>query len=284
MVPQWEPPASQGRVIGGLMGVLVGEASPHASRGLRLSAPRPITAALLDVAHTYVAYRGEVVPVAAAERHKGVTGPGWLLSVALVRPDAPSRVSDTLELADAAGMPPRCLATCIAFVELVSRTLAGQAVDDIVHDMAPGWLPAADGGPRLGGDPVVDALTAAVWSLTRRLPLTDLVFRLRQTTPPDVAAAACGVLGTAYGCDAMPRQWHQRTPRTADCMALAPALMRARAIAGSRWPQLGEPYSRPPRFPTRAVTVAEPSPPLNDGTVRWAAPWVADVEGQTGGR
>jgi hypothetical protein len=52
-----------------------------------------------------------------------------------------------------------------------------------------------------------------------------------------VIAAACGVLGLRYGADAMPRQWQRRLPHVADCLALAPALLRARGV-GSTEPSL----------------------------------------------
>lgn len=228
MLSTWEPPGSQGRVIGGLLGVLVGEGLHSSGGRASLGAVQPMTAAVIDVAHGYVARRGLTAPVEVAQRHQGVGGLGWLLPVAVVRPDAPGRISDTLDLAGPAGVSWEQFGSCVAYVELASRVLAGWPPHEAAAGIVTSSVAASDGVPALHGDAAVDGLNVTVWALNRPMPLTDVVVRLRQFVPREVAAAACGVLGLHHGADAVPQRWQQRLRHVADCLALTPALLRVR--------------------------------------------------------
>lgn len=228
-----ESPQRHARVLGGLLGLLAGEGSRRSGDWHLFGEAPPVGAAAVDLAHGYIATRGRNAPLAVAARHRGVPGVGWLLPVAMVRADRPPMVSDTLALADAAGFPGNALDGCVAFVELASRILAGMAVDEAVHGVVPDPVAGDQPVPRLSGNAVMDGLVATAWALTRSLPLTDIVVLLRHTAPQEVIAAVGGVLGLRYGADAMPRRWRQRLPRAAECVALAPALVRRRAVSAA---------------------------------------------------
>lgn len=250
--PAWEP-GGPVHVAGGLLGVAGGEAvadgvdrRPSNVRGLGglLSGPTaiprgrrlghrcepdgPVTAALVDLCHSYVARRGRGVPVDVAERHDGVAGPGWLLAVAVVRSTPRDLVADTLELAAAAGVPTRALGDYVAYVELAAGLLAGRSAVDAITHVTGGWVPLAGAEPRLCGETAVDALAAGTWALTRPGGVTQALPILAACATPSVTAAAAGLLGLRDGTDAVPVHWRRRLRSAATCLALAPGLVRAR--------------------------------------------------------
>lgn len=188
----------------------------------------PVTAALVDLCHTYVARRGRGVPVEVAGRHDGVAGPAWLLAVAIVRSDARELVADTLELATAAGVPAGTLGDYVAYVELAAGLLAGDSTVAAIERVTGGWLPEQQPEPRLCGDTAADALTASLWALVQPGGIADVLPELATLTTPGVGAAAAGLLGLRDGSDAVPVAWQRYLRTTAACLALAPGLVRAR--------------------------------------------------------
>lgn len=246
-------------VLGGLLGLLAGETSRRSGGWRLIGEPPPVGAAAVDLAHGYVASRGETVPVAVARRHRGVPGVGWLLPVAIVRAGTPCLVSDTLTLADAADVPSNATESCLAYVELASRSLAGIAAHEIGRGLASYPDAVGEAEPPLSGDVAVDGVVASLWALAEAVPLTDALVLLRHTVPQEVIAAVGGVLGLHYGADAMPRRWRQRLPRAAESVALAPALMRTRASSSTAQPANGasRPESRSRLFPSVSAPTGE---------------------------
>jgi hypothetical protein len=84
--------------------------------------------------------------------------------------------------------------------------------------------------PRLLGIGAVDAVNAGIWALTQpRYQLATLAASLAHWCEPWVAAAAAGLLGLRDGCASVPAQWYRKVRATQECLALAPALLRAPA-------------------------------------------------------
>jgi hypothetical protein len=231
----WEPPG--GRAAGGLLGVAGGEAYRGVAVG---SSEGPVTAALVDLCHGYVASRGRRVPVDVGERHEGVATPAWMVAVAVVRPTSRELVSDTLELALAARVPRGALADCVAYVELASALFAGRSVDEAIDVVGAGGASRARAGardaragaradaPRLTGEGPADALGAGLWALQQPGGLDQVMPVLARIGTPGVAAAVGGLLGLRDGCAGMPAHWQRRVRGAAACLALAPGLVRAR--------------------------------------------------------
>jgi hypothetical protein len=230
-----QPHAGLGRATGGLLSVAGAEAR-HAHTACQRVTIGPVAAAMADLAHAYVATRGNVVPVEVAERHCGVAGPAWLLPVAITRPDVPSLVAETLELAIAAGVGRDFLGHCVAYVELVACVFAGWDLADafaVVTAATGDPLPSLDGPPVMAGDAVPDALAAGVWALAQRANAAEIVDKLATDTTPSVAAAAAGLLGLRLGVDRLPADWRTRLRDQVECEALAPSLLRARFLSGA---------------------------------------------------
>jgi hypothetical protein len=225
----WEQPG--GRAAGGLLGVAGGEAFRGVAVG---SSEGPVTAALVDLCHGYVASRGLSVPVDVGERHEGVATPAWMLAVAVVRSTSRDLVSDTLELALAARVPRGALADCVAYVELAAALFAGRpvseavgairAVDPVLRCPAP----VAGGALRLTGEGPADAVGAGIWALHQPGGLAEVMPVLARVGTPGVAAAVGGLLGLRDGGAGMPAHWRRRVRGAAACLALAPGLVRAR--------------------------------------------------------
>jgi hypothetical protein len=202
----------------------------------------PVTRALLELADGYVLRRGHGVPVDVAERHEGVSTPAWLLVVAVVRSNSKDLVADTLELANAAGVPSRALGDCLAYVELAAGLFAGRpavaAIETALghghdHGLGTGCRAMLSGGPGdaappLCGEAPADALSASIWALSQPGGVADVMPALAAVTTPGVGAAAAGLLGLRDGCASMPAHWQRRLRSASDCLALAPGLVRAR--------------------------------------------------------
>jgi hypothetical protein len=211
----WEPPHGAARASGGLMGVAGGEAW-RGSRG-GFDHGGPVAAAMIDLCQAYVAQPGGGPPLDVAERHEGVPGPGWLLPVGLMEPDAETRQHHTRELAAAAGMGSYTLPACVAYVDLAAHLFAaedpGKAVRVATGQPALSHSPA----PRLLGVGAIDGLAAGVWALGRSGNLAAVLPQLvecgEEVVAPWVAAAAAGLLGVRDGCAAVPAQWHRRLRR-----------------------------------------------------------------------
>lgn len=188
----------------------------------------PVTTALVDLCHSYVARRGDGVPVEVAKRHDGVASPGWLLAVAIVRTDPCDLIGDTLELALAAGMRRHALGDCVSYVAMAAALFAGQPVDAAI-DAATG-RPALSVGdqPELCGETAADAVAASLWALGQSGGVAEAVPALAEVAPPGVGAAAAGLVGLRDGGGGVPAHWHQRLHCSAACLALAPGLVRAR--------------------------------------------------------
>jgi hypothetical protein len=228
----WEPPGGPTRAACGLLGVVGGESwRDGALTGFEPDgalADGPVTTALVDLCHSYVARRGHIVPVDVAERHDGVAGPAWLLAVALVRVKEADLIADTLELALAAGMTRSTLGDCVAYVRMASALFAGQPVETAI-EAATGWSgPSAADSPHLCGESAADAVAAGVWALHCPGGMADVVPRLAAVAPPGVGAAAAGLVGLRDGDVAVPSRWYRRLRSSAVCLALAPGLVRAR--------------------------------------------------------
>jgi hypothetical protein len=211
----WEPPHGAARASGGLMGVAGGEAW-RGSRG-GFDHGGPVAAAMIDLCQAYVAQPGGGPPLDVAERHEGVPGPGWLLPVGLMEPDAETRQHHTRALAAAAGMGSYTLPACVAYVDLAAHLFAaedpGKAVRVATGQPALTHSPA----PRLLGVGAIDGLAAGVWALGRSGNLAAVLPQLvecgEEVVAPWVAAAAAGLLGVRDGCAAVPAQWHRRLRR-----------------------------------------------------------------------
>jgi hypothetical protein len=227
MSPAWEPPGGPTRAAGGLLGVAGGETWRDGNG--RVEPDGPVTTALVDLCHSYVARRGDGVPLEVAKRHDGVAGPAWLLAVAVVRDDERERVAETLELALAAGVALHDLGDCVSYVEMAARLFAGQPAEAVVEaSTGRPVLPVGPGGPELCGESVADALAAGLWALCQTGGVADVVQALSGVAPPSVGAAAAGLVGLRDGGGAVPAHWHRRLRCSAACLALAPGLVRAR--------------------------------------------------------
>jgi hypothetical protein len=197
------------------MGVAGGEAW-RGSRG-GFDHGGPVAAAMIDLCQAYVAQPGGGPPLDVAERHEGVPGPGWLLPVGLMEPDAETRQHHTRALAAAAGMGSYTLPACVAYVDLAAHLFAaedpGKAVRVATGQPALTHSPA----PRLLGVGAIDGLAAGVWALGRSGNLAAVLPQLvecgEEVVAPWVAAAAAGLLGVRDGCAAVPAQWHRRLRR-----------------------------------------------------------------------
>jgi hypothetical protein len=241
--------AGQGtKVVGGLLGVAGGETfggglggrGGSGSDDVFVPAPwqrcsgregdigGPVTTALLDLCHGYVARRGYGLPSEVAERASGVAGPGWLLAVAMVRGGERQLVADTLELATIAGVSARSLGDYVAYVELAADLVAGRPPVRWAEAAHGAWLSGVGAQPRLCGEAGIDALSAGVWALAQRDRITEVMATLAEVATPSVGAAALGLLGLRDGSEAVPVGWHRRLACTAACLALAPGLVRAR--------------------------------------------------------
>jgi len=255
--PEWQPPGGPSRAAGGLIGVVGGESfaaqavgdptlisaipgGPHPGTADPPDPPDPpdpdgpITRALVDLADSYVLRRGHGVPVDVAERHEGVATPAWMLAVAVVRSNSRELIADTLELANAAGVPSRSLGVCVAYVELAAGLFAGRpataAIDSATRN-GRRHCPAPTGRssrPALCGEGPVDALSAGLWALGQPGGIADVMPALAAITTPGVGAAAAGLLGLRDGCASMPAVWQRRLRSAPECLALAPGLVRAR--------------------------------------------------------
>lgn len=251
----WQPPGGPSRVAGGLLGAAGGEAFAEQAYGDRTfiaallsgrawptvrpgvvydyTGEGPVTQALLELASSYVLRRGHGVPVDVAERHEGVPTPAWLLPVAIVRSNSRELIADTLELANAAGVPSRALGDCVAYVELAAGLFAGRpaiaAIETATgHGVRKRSGPLIEHVPSLCGEGPVDALTAGIWALSQPGGVADVMPALAAVTTPGVGAAAAGLLGLRDGCAAMPAHWQRQLRSAPDCLALAPGLVRAR--------------------------------------------------------
>jgi len=283
---EWQPPNGPSRAAGGLLGVAGGEtfaeqaygdrtfiasllsgrewpsspASPSGVSGVTYLYPHaadgPVTRALVELADSYVLRRGHGVPVDVAEKHEGVPTPAWLLAVAVVRSNSRELIADTLELANAAGVPSRSLGDCVAYVELAAGLFAGRPASAAIETATRGGRrhctavaaatastssaaaasvysassSASSGppGPPLCGEGPVDALTAGIWALSQPGGIADVMPALAAVTTPGVGAAAAGLLGLRDGSAGMPAHWQRRLRSAPDCLALAPGLVRAR--------------------------------------------------------
>lgn len=205
-------------------------------KGQLRPADGPVTRALVDLADTYVGRRGHGVPVDIAERHEGVPTPAWLLAVAVVRSNSRELIADTLELANAAGVPSRSLGDCVAYVELAAGLFAGRPAFAAIENATGSGrrscsaVPAqtARSGPPLCGEGPVDALAAGIWALSQPGGIAEVMPALAAVATPGVGAAAAGLLGLRDGCVSMPTLWQRRLRSAPDCLALAPGLVRAR--------------------------------------------------------
>jgi hypothetical protein len=229
----WEPPGGPSRAAGGLLGVAGGEAFAEQAYGDCTFADGPLTRALVELADSYVLRRGHGVPVDVAEKHEGVPTPAWLLAVAVVRSNSRELIADTLELANAAGVPSRALGDCVAYVELAAGLFAGRpavaAIETATDDgRRHCTVPARQPAPLLCGEGPVDALTAGIWALSQPGGLAEVMPALAAVTTPGVGAAAAGLLGLRDGGASMPAHWQRRLRSASECLALAPGLVRAR--------------------------------------------------------
>lgn len=217
------PPArGQARIVGGLLGSAGGESWQGPRGGFEDECP--LTWALLDLCRSYVVPDGPA-PVEVARSHEGLSGPGWLLPVALVRRHQRHLVSDTLELAIAAGSPRSALKTCIAYVELAAALFAGTPPSEAVWQVTGRQLsPPSPEPPLLCGIPSADALTASIWALGQPVKMHDVVASLAHYAEPSVAAAAAALLGVRDGCAGVPAQWHRCVPAVEECRELAERL------------------------------------------------------------
>ena len=267
---EWQPPNGPSRAAGGLLAVAGGETFAEQAfgdrtfiaslltgrkpKGVTYLHPRgadgPVTRALVELADSYVLRRGHGVPVDVAVKHEGVPTPAWLLAVAVVRSNSRELIADTLELANAAGVPSRSLGDCVAYVELAAGLFAGRPASSAIDTATRGGRRhctvaaaatasssssfssssalSAQPAPPLCGEGPVDALTAGIWALSQPGGIADVMPALAAVTTPGVGAAAAGLLGLRDGCASMPANWQRRLRSTPDCLALAPGLVRAR--------------------------------------------------------
>lgn len=223
-------PGAEQRAASGILGVIQGEV--WGERTNRRSSRSSIAAALLDVAHGYIAHRGEDPPLDAARRHDGAPGPAWLLCVAIVHDDIRRLASDTLELAAAAEVPQIALGDCANYVFLAAALFTGYDVDRAIEAATSAAAPSPGTLPSLCGETNTDALTASVWALTQTTLEVETLDSLTTRTTPGVMAAVGGVLGLRRGT-ALPRKEWFRRRHMARYAALVPGLLRVRHTAVS---------------------------------------------------
>lgn len=221
-----EPAGDHARVVGGLLGVAGGEAWQGARGGFEQSGL--VTHAMFDLCRSYVEH-GRTTPLEVARSYEGIPAPGWLLPVAIVHRQKRAVLSDTLELAIAAGVPRSALSACVAYVELAWELFAGRSVADAVRAATGQALsPPTSGPPLLCGMAPVDSLTAGIWALGQQGKLRDLAASLIHYTEPWVAAAAAGVLGLRDGCVNVPAQWFRCVSSADVCQSFANPLLSTR--------------------------------------------------------
>lgn len=218
------------RAASGVLGVVDGEAWRQPT--VRGRAQNPVTAALTDVAHGYIAHRGADVPLEVARRHDGAPGPAWLLVVAIVHDDIRRLASDTLELAAAADIPRIALGDCVDYVFLAAALFTGYEVDRAIEAATGASAYSPGEPPSLCGETMADALAASVWALTQTTLDGETLDSLANLTTPGVMAAVGGVLGLRRG-STLPRHARPRRRHAGKYAALVPGLLHVRHAAGS---------------------------------------------------
>lgn len=221
------PPIGPSRVAGGLLGVLATATTAEPARGAQGST----AAAVADLAHAYIDNRGLGRPTDVAKRHTGVLPPAWLLPIAVVRPDASNLDDETLELAASAAVAEHSLPSCVTYVRMAAYLLAGHPAHDAI-ELATGtsYDPKERDFPQLTREPAHDALLVATWVLT----VPGAIAAFSSHAPPEVAAAAAGLVGLHIGIDGIPISWHRHLAATGVCIDLAYGLLRARRTAPAR--------------------------------------------------
>jgi len=151
----------------------------------------------------------------------------------VVRSNSRELIADTLELANAAGVPSRALGDCVAYVELAAGLFAGRPAAAAIETATGNGrrhctAPALQAAPALCGEGAVDALTAGIWALSQPGGIAEVMPALAAVTTPGVGAAAAGLLGLRDGSASMPTHWQSRLRSAPECLALAPGLVRAR--------------------------------------------------------
>lgn len=224
------PVGAESRAASGIIGVASGETLR--SSGTRPRTPHPVAAALIDLAHGYIAHKGRELPLDVASRHDGAPGPGWLLCVAIVHDDVHRLAGDTLELATAAQVPTIALGDCVDYVFLAAALFTGYDVEQAVEVATSAPPPSPELPPVLCGETIADALTASVWALTQLTPDIETLKSLAPATTPGVMAAVGGVLGLRRR--GSPSRQHPRSGRHRwdTYAALVPDLLRVRHASG----------------------------------------------------
>jgi hypothetical protein len=222
----------EARAVGGLLGVIGGEAWRGSRGGFEPGGP--VSAALVDLTRAYVSDPDDSAPLHVANEHEGVPGPAWLLPVAIIRADPGAREREVRGLAEAAGMGAYQVPACIAYVELAANLFSADQPDvapvRAVRDPEQALAPA----PRLLGIGAADGLAAGSWALARPGDLAQVIPSLLKSgqnlVAPWVAAAAGGLVGMRDGRAAIPGQWHRRLPRRQRqaCAQLAEELVESR--------------------------------------------------------
>jgi hypothetical protein len=191
--------------------------------------PRPVTAAMVELAQAYVARNGEGPPLDVATRLGALESPAWLLAVAVVRPRSAMLDDDALRLANASGAPGHALSHCVGYVALAAALFGGrapaEAIESVTGQRIRTYHPTA---LMLCGEPHLDALSTAIWALQQPAPLAGVVEALATLAPTGVAAAAAGVLGLRDGIGAVPAHWFAALPEAEACVDLAGDLVRCR--------------------------------------------------------
>jgi hypothetical protein len=151
--------------------------------------------------------------VEAARRHAGVSGPAWLLPVAITHQDPAEALAEARQLAVEADAPPEDIEHWAAYVALAIDARRGALPE----------IPA----PSFCGVAAADALGGARWVLGTRPGFGRLVAHLSSLqATPSAAAAATGLWGLAHGAAAIPRTYRCRLRRSMG--PLADSLLRAR--------------------------------------------------------
>ena len=249
--PVPDPPAGLARAAGGLLGAAAGEALARRTPPGTIEAG-PVTNAVVDLAHAYVASGGHGTPLGLAAQLGGVPAPAWLLAVAVVRPYSSALTADALRLANAAGVPGHALSHCVTYVELAAGLFGGRTAAEAIEAATDAPTRRVSSVLTLCGEPHLDALTAGVWALTQPDPAEHMVQELARLTPPPVCAAAAGLLGLRDGADVLPAAWRDDVPGAATCLALAGALLRVRRNAYL--------HRSPPPRPRPTTGPARPAP------------------------
>jgi hypothetical protein len=262
--PAPDPPAGLARAAGGLLGAAAGEALARRTPPGTIEAG-PVTNAVVDLAHAYVARGGQGTPLDLAAELDGVPAPAWLLAVAVVRPYSSALTADALRLANAAGVPGHALSHCVSYVELAAGLFGGRTAAEAIDAATDAPTRRVSSVLTLCGEPHLDALTAGVWALTQPDPVDDMVEELARLTPPPVCAAAAALLGLRDGADVLPAAWRDDVPGAATCLALAGELLRVRRNAYL--------HRSPPPRPRPTTGPARPAPePFGAGFAGPAGP------------